>query len=402
MKSLTHKSTPVYGIIFAAISLLVFLVGVVFVPGAQAQTPGSGQRLITIHDDDQTKGVLTRATTLRQAFTEANIAIDSHDRVEPGLDETLVASHYEINVYRARPVIIADGAAHMKIMTPYVTAKQIAADAHIALHDEDITTITANTNMVSEGAGVQLSIKRAIQFNLVFYGTKTDGYTQAKTVGDMLQQKGVTLGADDTLSVPAGTPITANMTIELWRNGKQTATAEQPVAFETEKINDVDQPVGYRLVKTPGTPGKKTVTFEIEMKNGVEVARKEIQSVVTQQPVKQVEVIGAKSSGGLTKSKGVDFFRDSNGVTHRETYYDLPMSKVMGNCGGGTYTIRADGAKVDKDGYVLIAANLTRYPRCSVVETSIGRGKVYDTGGFVSTYPDGFDLATDWSNNDGI
>ncbi len=294
MKSLTHKSTPIYGFIVAAICTLVFLVGVVFVPGAQAAAPGSGQRLITIHDGDQTKGVLTRAATLRQVFDEAHITIDSHDRVEPGLDETLVAGHYEVNVYRARPVIIADGAMRTKIMTPYVAAKQIAEDAHITLHDEDLTTITPNTNMVSEGAGEQLSITRATEFTLLFYGTKTDSYTQAKTVGDMLKQKNITLGTDDTLSVPVSAPITANMTVELWRNGKQTATEEQPVAFDTEKIQDVDQPVGYRQVKTQGINGKKTVTFEIEMKNGKEVSRTEIQSVVTEQPVQQVEVVGTK------------------------------------------------------------------------------------------------------------
>ena len=78
------------------------------------------------------------------------------------------------------------------------------------------------------------------------------------------------------------------------------------------------------------------------------------------------------------------------------------MSVVMGYCGGGGYSVRADGVKVDKDGYVLVAANLSRYPRCSIVETSLGTGKVYDTGGFAANNPEQFDLATDWSNHDGI
>lgn len=402
MNSLRHTFTPARGIIIAAFSSLIIIIGVMFVPRVHAMTPDSGQRLITIHDGDQTKGVITRETTLRQVFVEAGVAIDSHDRVEPGIDEELVASHYEINIYRARPVMIVDGAVRTKIMTPYVAAKQIAADAQIVLQDEDIATMTANTNMVSEGAGLQLSIKRATPFTFVFYGTKTQSYTQAKTVGDMLASKGITLEANDTLSVPASTPITANMTVELWRDGKQTATEEQNIAFETEKIHDADRPVGYRQVKTPGIVGKRTVTFEIEMRNGKEVARREIQSVVTKASSAQVEIVGVKPGNGLTKAKGVFHFQDSLGVVHRETYYDLPMNKVMANCGGGTYSVREDGAKVDKDGYILIAANLARYPRCSIVETSLGLGKVYDTGGFAAVHPNGFDLATDWTKNDGI
>jgi len=103
----------------------------------------------------------------------------------------------------------------------------------------------------------------------------------------------------------------------------------------------------------------------------------------------------------LSKSKGAQLFTDSNGVVHRETYYDLPMNIVIGACGPGDYTIRSDGAKIDKDGYVLVAASYRVYPKCSVVETSMGLGKVYDTGGFALRYPHGFDLATDWTNGNG-
>ena len=140
------------------------------------------------------------------------------------------------------------------------------------------------------------------------------------------------------------------------------------------------------------------------MQNGVEISRKEINSVTTKQPVEAVKIVGTKPNGnGLTKAKGVLMFTDSNGVTHRETYYDLPMNRVMQNCGaGGYYTVRSDGAKIDTAGYVIVAAHLGNYPRCSVVETSIGPGKVYDTGGFAERHPHGFDLATDWTKGDGI
>lgn len=103
----------------------------------------------------------------------------------------------------------------------------------------------------------------------------------------------------------------------------------------------------------------------------------------------------------LSTSKGAQIFTDSLGIAHRETYYDLPMNIVINACGPGGYTIRYDGAKIDKDGYILVAANLVHYPRCSIVETSMGLGKVYDTGGFAVRHPYGFDLATDWTNDNG-
>ena len=78
------------------------------------------------------------------------------------------------------------------------------------------------------------------------------------------------------------------------------------------------------------------------------------------------------------------------------------MSGVMRFCGQNSYSVREDGAKVDADGYVLVAAALDRYPRCSIVQTSLGPGKVYDTGTFARTNPEQFDLATDWTKRDGI
>lgn len=128
-------------------------------------------------------------------------------------------------------------------------------------------------------------------------------------------------------------------------------------------------------------------------------------TVLTVERVKIAEpqrVVFTPRPDALTASKGAHVFVDSAGVAHRETYYDLPMNVAIGTCGpGGTYTIRADGAKIDQNGYVLVAANLRSYPRCTVVETSMGPGKVYDTGGFALRHPYGFDLATDWTNYNG-
>lgn len=116
---------------------------------------------------------------------------------------------------------------------------------------------------------------------------------------------------------------------------------------------------------------------------------------------KKQQVVFKPRPDALTASRGAHVFVDSDGVAHRETYYDLPMNIVIGACGkDGKYTVRSDGAKIDQDGYVLIAANLNSYPRCSVVETSLGPGRVYDTGGFAVKHPYGFDLATDWTNHD--
>ena len=396
MKSLITKVLIGIGILAAVVALYAIST---FSPSAHAENG----RIVTIYHDGQQQVIATEAMTIGEALDRAGVKLEQFDAVEPAANTKLVAHSYDVNVYRARPITVVDGAQRYRIMSPYQSAKKIAETAGLQVYDEDILTMSRINNFVAEGgAGLMLTIDRSTPIHMILYGKLVDIRTQATTVGELLKEKGVHMSPQDGMSPATDTVITANMTVDVYRNGEQTLSEEKEVDFKVKQIQDADQPVGYKKVQTPGTKGKKIVTFQIELKNGKEVSRKEIQSVIIVEQKEQVEVVGAKPipSNGLSKAKGVVQFVDSKGVVHRETYYDLPMSGVMRSC-GGTYSVRADGVKVDQGGYIIVAANLSRYPRCSVVETSLGPAKVYDTGGFATVHPDGFDLATDWSNYDG-
>lgn len=292
-----NKITP-FGVMLSSFTLLAAFAGAISVSHASAaseQATAPNGRILTIHDRGNERVVLTKASTLKDALAAAGVTLDKNDSVEPGLGEKLVATDYQVNIYRARPVIVVDGATRQKIMTPYQTPAQIAKDAGVSLYDEDVTSIDRTTNIVAEGAGITMTVARATPFTLTMYGKKIDARTQAKTVGDMLAQKNIKLAANDTLSVDSQAPITAGMTIELWRNGTQTITEDQAIPFDIQKIQDADHDVGYREVQTPGENGTRSVTYEVNMQNGKQISRKEIQSVVTKESKKQVEVIGTKS-----------------------------------------------------------------------------------------------------------
>lgn len=302
----------------------------------------SKDRLVTIHDRGNERVILTNAVTIRQALQEADIILDGNDTVEPALGEKLVANTYYVNIYRARPVIVVDGAIRQKIMTPFQTADKIAEDAGLDLHDEDKTSLRATQDIVAEGAGTELSIDRATPFTLGLYGKKEQAYTQATTVGDMLKEKNITLGPNDAVSVNAQTAIVAGMTVDIWRNGKQTITEDKEIPFETEKIQDADREVGYHEIKTPGVKGKKSVTYEIETQNGKESSRKEIQSVVLEQSKKQVEVIGTKRKtfGGTCDqwiaSAGITDLSNAHYLIGKESGCNpYAVNRSSGACGVG-------------------------------------------------------------------
>lgn len=293
-KSYLFTQPSIRNFLVAGVILATFgLSSIAYVSAAPKDTAHDG-RLVTFHDRGEERVILTHAQTVRDALSDAHISVVKEDMVEPSLDEQLVATDYTINIYRARPVIVIDGPVREKIMTAAQTPNAITDAAGIQLHDEDTTKLGFNTdNMMADGASVTLTIDRATPVTLSLYGTPTTAYTHEKTVGQMLTSKNIHLQQNDSLSVPMSTPITAGMTVSIWRNGVQTATVEEDIDFPVSQVQDVDHPVGYHQIQTPGVKGKRTVTYEITMQNGKEVSRKVIQSVTEQEPKAQVELVGA-------------------------------------------------------------------------------------------------------------
>lgn len=314
---------------------IIIMVGAGGVQSVGAQSVAqTSERVVQVFDRGYEQTIVTNARTVRQALKAASVSIDEvRDIVEPNIDMELTGTSYRVNIYRARMVTVIDGAQSRQVMTAEQTPARIVKVAGITLYREDNVSFTVPDNVLVSGASLTMKIERAKQ---------------------------------------------------------RTVTEEIEVDFPVEQIKDNMQPIGFKEVKQLGEKGYKKVLYRVEVKDGAELHRTVIGDEITKQPRKQIEIIGMKPKNPLTKGKGAHIFTDSRGVAHRETYYDLPMNIVITACGGGGYTVREDGAKVDKDGYILVAAHYGNYPRCSVVETSMGLGKVYDTGGFTAAHPHGF------------
>ena len=279
------------------VTLVTAFVFVVSPKSAFADDPSAtnSQRLITIHDSGNEMTIVTRALTVADALKQADVVVSSRDIVEPSVSEKLVAKTYQINVFRARPVVVVDGTKEVRVMTAEQSPRQIAKTAGVVLYDEDTTEFKRVDSVLDGGgAGVQMIIHRATSFNFTLYGKRFVARTQAATVGDLLKEKGVTLGAADGVSPSQAVLITEGSEVKVWRNGKQTVTQEEVVAHPVEEVKDADRSSGVREVKEVGSDGKRNVTYEIETKDGAEVARTEIASVTTLQAVKQVVIVGTK------------------------------------------------------------------------------------------------------------
>ena len=366
-------------ITFVSGAILMLVGGLFFVNQALADATKpaakAGEKLVTIYDRGVEKTIVTKARTIREALKLAKFSIDERqDVVEPSLDSEMVAEKYNINIFRARPITIVDGNKRLKITTAEQTPALIAKIAGIEVFEEDKTTLTNSDNMAVDGANMVMKIDRASMVNFVLYGKESVIRTHAKTVGELLKEKNIDPKKDDTLSVDRSAKIIPGMKIELWRNGKQTITAEEDVKFEVEKVQDANRDSGYREVKQAGENGKKNVTYEIEMKNGMEVSRKEIASVVTKEPKKQIEIVGTKSSTSFSGSfsEALARLRSCEGSYTSNTgngYYGAYQfdKRTWGNYGGYELASDAPAAVQDEKAWQTYKARGWQpWPTCKV------------------------------------
>jgi uncharacterized protein YabE (DUF348 family) len=397
-----HAHAFGFGLFSVLFAFVFFAFGLVAVNGQSLEPNDS--HIVTLYVDGEESAAPTRAKTVGEFLSKAQIEVKQSDLVEPALETPIDADNFQVHVYRAKPVTIIDGPKVERVLSPHTSPMLIAEKAGFEVYPEDKLTMSSGENFVDEAIfGDKLTIERATPVTFSVYGSPLALVrTHAATVQEFLDERGIVPEPDATVKPGLDAQITENLNIFVSKFGKDVETKIESIDFETESTPDPKMPNGIVKITKPGVVGKKQVVYELVLRDGKVIERKKIQEIVISTPKKQLQKIGTKPGNGLSRSKGVNIFTDSKGVAHRETYYDLPMNVVMQNCGaGGLYTVRGDGAKVDKDGYVLVAANLNNYPRCSVVETSLGLGKVYDTGGFAIVHPYGFDLATDWSNNNG-
>ena len=302
MRELTVVKTPrkfMKKRIFFSITILS-LIGIGFFAKPKNAVHAEDTRIVTVHIDGEERTVATNATTVEGVLERLDSKLGTHDKTEPALGEAVKGSGFSINVYRARSITVVDGANNYTVITAERSPRQIAQDAGFATKTEDEFGFKRSDDPFEGAPGTQMVIKRAKTITFDLYGTSDTLSTNENTVGELLKERGVTLEPSDELNIPAETRITEGMTVSLAKVGREVQTVEEAVAFPEQQIKDAQQNIGYKKIQTPGKNGKKLVTYELISRNGAAPVKTAVKEVITEQPTKQVIVVGAKSTNSFS------------------------------------------------------------------------------------------------------
>jgi resuscitation-promoting factor RpfB len=255
-------------------------------------------KIVIISHDHVEQTVPTHEPTVGALLAKLQIKLNQGDVVEPDVATPINQDDFRINVYRAVPVEIVDGSNKTFTFSAATTPRSIANQANVAVYPEDNLDTLPTTNFLKEAAiGERVVIDRATPVHINLYGTELDIRTHAKTVGDVLKDQGITLGIGDSVKPALDSVVQPEQLVFVLHKGIKVTTKTESIAMPVKTLYDSGLAYGTQAVRQKGSPGERVVTYQVNTQNGKEVSRKVIQSVLVQQPVTQIVVVGTSISG---------------------------------------------------------------------------------------------------------
>src|SRR5665213_315185 len=209
---------PIFGLLLG----LAIVAAAVLTNGNQGFRP-SNSHVVFLFDSGKQETLDTKAATVGQLVSKLPLNLIPQDVIEPSPDTPIVEDNFRINIYRARPVTVVDGNTKTVTLTAQKSPREVAKEAGITILPEDIATF-AQGSIKDNIIGEQVIISRATPIQINLYGSQVPAYTQAKTVGGMLEEKHITLDNGVTVSPGVKTPVTPNMLIFVLTKGTQVVT----------------------------------------------------------------------------------------------------------------------------------------------------------------------------------
>jgi uncharacterized protein YabE (DUF348 family) len=282
--------------VFAALGLGFVIVGLLagFIPPPKSARADAG-RIVSLYFDGQKKVITTDASTVGAVLQQSGIALAEGDAVEPKAETAIPAGFFNINIYRARPVVVVDGARRVTIKTASQSPSLIAKSAGLTVYPEDEYELSTITQPTSFGVvGQMVKLHRAVPLVINSDGQSRLVRTQQKTVEGVLTERDVALGPQDTVEPARSTAVAPNLTITINRVKIAEVQQKTAIAHDTQTIRDEALLIGDSQVVTPGSDGERASTYRVHFQNGIEQSRQLLSTEVTKAPVTKVVHVGTK------------------------------------------------------------------------------------------------------------
>lgn len=137
-----------------------------------------------------------------------------------------------------------------------------------------------------------ITINRASLVTVRADGETQNLYVTQGTVGDALEQMGITVGEEDLINVSLSEPVRDDIGITVSRITYQTVEKETAIPFTVREIPTQTLSKGKTRTLSEGVDGVRTATVKQKLQDGVVIEETQLSEAVTREPVAAQVLIG--------------------------------------------------------------------------------------------------------------
>ncbi len=170
--------------------------------------------------------------------------------------------------------------------------------------------------------------------------------TDATTVGEVLEEAGVELGALDRVRPPETAQVEEGMTITITRVLQQTETITETLPFGRQVVRDAGLPQGEQRLLQRGESGLREKVYRITLEDGVEVERALVSERIVREPQDEILLVGTQPPLSTEAITGTLAY-----LAHQDGWIvragDAPRRLTsLGDLDGRVFTLSPDGSRL--------------------------------------------------------
>ncbi|HAT1417354.1 TPA: DUF348 domain-containing protein [Corynebacterium striatum] len=254
----------------------------------------SAQKDITLDVNGDKIELATFAGNVDEALQAAGVNVGGEDLVYPAPSEK-VADGDNITVRTSKPVAVSiDGvkqqlsSTDLKVSDLLGNLDGIAPGAAITSGDKEVT----GDDNLTEGMELEVVSPKIVKIN--DGGKITYTNIAAKTVKDVIEERGIDVDEDDRVFPSMDTPIVNGMSIKVDQVSTTFYDATEEFEAEPTFVDDPELEEGNEEVRVVAVKGQRNVTRKLVMKDGAKESDEIVKEKVINEPVAATIARGTK------------------------------------------------------------------------------------------------------------
>nr|WP_105974608.1 resuscitation-promoting factor [Streptomyces geranii] len=247
-------------------------------------------KAIELNVDGKPRTLHTFADDVTELLADEGVPVGAHDVVAPA-PGTALASGDEVHVHYGRPVRITLDGERRELWTTAQTVE--GALREFGVRAEGAYLSLARSQKIGR-QGLTIDVRTERTVTIMADGRARTIRTNAATVGEAVEEAGITLRGEDTISVASASFPRDGQTVTVLRVTGSKEVREEQIPFDVRRTQDASLFKGTEVVDQAGSPGLRRVTFALRSVNGVKQKPRRVRTEVVREPRAQLVRVGSK------------------------------------------------------------------------------------------------------------